>query len=60
MKCDALEEEITKLKKQVLEAEKRYADKDAEFIRYKERENSKPEVRLQAEINLLNLEKVCI
>ena len=43
---------------QVLEWERKYADKEAEFSKYKDRENNRPEVRLQSEINVLNLEKV--
>ena len=42
-----------------MESEKRYADKEGEFIRYKDKESSKPEVRYQSEINLLTIEKVC-
>lgn len=57
-KCDMLEQELAKLKKQINELEKRMADKDAEFLRYKEKENMRPEVRLQSELNVLHLEKV--
>lgn len=57
-KIDSLEEEISKQKRQVLEWEKRYADKETEFARYKERENNRPEIKLQAEINMLKIEKV--
>lgn len=32
---------------------------EKDFGVYKEQQNTKPEVRLQAEINLLTLEKVC-
>jgi centrosomal protein CEP120 len=53
-----LEEEISKYRRQILDWEKRYADKEAEFARYKEREHTRPEVKLQSEINILNLEKV--
>lgn len=44
--------------KKVIDWEKRYADKEAEFARYKDRDNNRPEMRLQSEINILNLEKV--
>ena len=57
-KCEMLEQELAKYKKQINEFEKRMADKDAEFLRYKEKENSRPEVRLQSELNVLHLEKV--
>jgi centrosomal protein CEP120 len=33
-------------------------DKEAEFNRYKEREHLRPEVKLQSEINMLNIERV--
>lgn len=36
----------------------RYRDLENEFSRYKEQQHSKPEVKLQSEINLLTLEKV--
>ena len=42
----------------MIEWEKKFADKEAEFARYKERETNRPEIRLQSEINMLNLEKV--
>ncbi|CAF0771183.1 unnamed protein product [Brachionus calyciflorus] len=57
-KIESLEEEIDKLKKKVTEWERKYSDKEAEFSRYKEKENSRPEIRLQSEINVLNLEKI--
>jgi hypothetical protein len=57
-KCEMFEQEIAKYKKQVNEWEKRMADKEAEFLRYKEKENTRPEVRLQSELNVLHLEKV--
>jgi centrosomal protein CEP120 len=38
--------------------EKKYRALEKEFAVYKEQQNSKPEVRLQSEINLLTLEKV--
>ena len=57
-RCDSLEEEITRLKKQLIEQERKSSDKESEFMRYKERENGRPEVRLQSELNMLNLEKL--
>lgn len=38
--------------------EKKYRSLEKDFAVYKEQQNSKPEVRLQSEINLLTLEKV--
>lgn len=43
---------------QVYEAEKRYQAKENEFIAYKEQQLTKPEVKLESEINLLKMEKV--
>ena len=43
---------------QLLDAEKKYKNLEKEFAIYKEQQNTKPEVRLQSEINLLTLEKV--
>ena len=57
-KIDNLEEEISKYRRQILELEKRCADKETEFVRYKEREQNRPEIKLQSEINMLKLEKV--
>jgi centrosomal protein CEP120 len=51
---------MNRLKKQVHECEKKYSDKEAEFLRYKEKENTRPEIRLQSELNILSLEKVNI
>ncbi|XP_032809390.2 centrosomal protein of 120 kDa isoform X1 [Petromyzon marinus] len=43
---------------QLREAEQRHKALEREFQQYHEQQNVKPEVRLQSEINLLNLEKV--
>lgn len=40
------------------EAEKRYQTKENEFMAYKEQQLTKPEVKLESEINLLRMEKV--
>lgn len=40
------------------EAEQKYKLLEKEFHQYKEQQSSKPEIRLQSEINLLTLEKV--
>ncbi|CAF1651541.1 unnamed protein product, partial [Didymodactylos carnosus] len=53
----ALEEEIISLKRTVTEWEKRHRDKEAEYFQYKEKQRTVPEVKLQANINMLNLEK---
>lgn len=58
-KSQALEEEIGRLKRSVNEWEKRYRDKEHEFFNFKEKQKTTPEVKLQAELNLLTLEKVC-
>lgn len=52
------EEAMERLKKQLMDAEVRYQQLSKEFAAYREQQNSKPEVRLQSEINLLTLEKV--
>lgn len=58
VKSAACEEESAKWRRQVVECEKKLADKEAEFARYKEKENARPEVRLQSELNVMHLEKV--
>ncbi len=57
-KNQALDDEIIRLKRSVAEWEKRYRDKEQEYFSYKEKQRSAPEVKLQAEINMLTLEKV--
>lgn len=57
-KNESLEEEIARQKRQINEWERKFSDKEAEFLRYKERDNSRPEIRLQSELNMLNLEKL--
>ncbi|XP_029658180.1 centrosomal protein of 120 kDa-like isoform X2 [Octopus sinensis] len=49
---------VSKYKQELLDAEKRYTALSKEFSIFKEQENSKPEVRLQSEINILTVEKV--
>lgn len=53
-----VEEQLQRMKGFLAEQEAKYRSLELEFARYKEQQNSKPEVRLQAEINLLTLEKV--
>jgi centrosomal protein CEP120 len=57
-KNHALDDEINRLKRSVTEWEKRYRDKEQEHFSFKEKQRSAPEVKLQAEINMLTLEKV--
>ena len=54
------DESVGRLKLQATEAETRYQLLSREFATYREQQNSKPEVRLQSEINLLTLEKVIL
>ncbi|XP_074650244.1 centrosomal protein of 120 kDa-like [Tubulanus polymorphus] len=58
MKNRELQEVINKCKTQLEDAERKNQNLDREFQLYKEQQNTKPEVRLQSEINLLTLEKV--
>ena len=53
-----LEEEKQRLAIQLTDADQRLAKKDQEFEQFKQESNSKPEIKLQAQINLLTLEKV--
>ncbi|KAM9329390.1 centrosomal protein of 120 kDa [Gastrophryne carolinensis] len=53
-----LEEDKLRLQQQLHEAEHKFKLLDKEFQQYKEQQSSKPEIRLQSEINLLTLEKV--
>ncbi|WAR00622.1 CE120-like protein [Mya arenaria] len=57
-KSKELESLIQRYKDELTEAEKRKAKVEKDFTVYKEELNTKPEVRLQSEINLLTLEKV--
>ncbi|KAK3096594.1 hypothetical protein FSP39_001548 [Pinctada imbricata] len=58
LKIKELEILMERHKNEVREMEKKYHNLEKEFEVYKEQQNSKPEVRLQSEINLLTLEKV--
>ncbi|KAL3867406.1 hypothetical protein ACJMK2_044608 [Sinanodonta woodiana] len=57
-KAKELENIIARYKEELNEAEKKYHKLERDFMVFKEDKNSKPEVRLQSEINLLTLEKV--
>jgi len=52
-----LEEQNKKLLKQVNDLEQKYAKLMSQFYEYKNEQSARPEVRLQAELNLLKLEK---
>ncbi|NWJ04309.1 CE120 protein, partial [Crypturellus undulatus] len=57
-KIKQVEEDKLRLQQQLYEAESKYKILEKEFQQYKEEQSSKPEIRLQSEINLLTLEKV--
>lgn len=57
MKVKDLEQQKQRLVEQVYEAEKRFQTKENEFMAYKEQQLTKPEVKLESEINLLKMEK---
>ena len=57
-KISHLEDTIQKIKSQLAEAEAKAVKIEKEFMLYKEQQSTKSEVRLQAEIHLLTLEKV--
>uniref|UniRef100_A0A8C0J607 Centrosomal protein of 120 kDa n=2 Tax=Chelonoidis abingdonii TaxID=106734 RepID=A0A8C0J607_CHEAB len=57
-KIKQLEEDKVRLQQHFYEAENKYKILEKEFQQYKEQQCSKPEIRLQSEINLLTLEKV--
>ncbi|XP_048383738.1 centrosomal protein of 120 kDa isoform X2 [Stegostoma tigrinum] len=58
LKFNQLEQDKFRLQQQLHEAEQKYKLLEKEFHQYKEQQSSKPEIRLQSEINLLTLEKV--
>ncbi|XP_078422984.1 centrosomal protein of 120 kDa isoform X2 [Cetorhinus maximus] len=58
LKFNQLEQDKLRLQQQLHEAEQKYKLLEKEFHQYKEQQSSKPEIRLQSEINLLTLEKV--
>ncbi|XP_035236274.1 centrosomal protein of 120 kDa isoform X2 [Anguilla anguilla] len=57
-KVRQLEEECARLQQQIQEAESKYKQLEKEFLQFREHQNTRPELRLQSEINLLSLEKV--
>ncbi|XP_011843162.1 PREDICTED: centrosomal protein of 120 kDa isoform X2 [Mandrillus leucophaeus] len=58
LKIKQLEEDKHRLQQQLNDAENKYKILEKEFQQFKDQQNSKPEIRLQSEINLLTLEKV--
>ncbi|XP_043835551.1 centrosomal protein of 120 kDa [Dromiciops gliroides] len=57
-KMKQLEGEKQRLQQQLYDSEIKYKTLEKEFQHFKDQQNSKPEIRLQSEINLLTLEKV--
>ncbi|XP_077989016.1 centrosomal protein of 120 kDa-like [Glandiceps talaboti] len=57
-KVSDLEEQKQRLQEQLVTMERKLEEKEKDFQIYREQINTKPEVRLQSEINLLTLEKV--
>ncbi|KAJ8401639.1 hypothetical protein AAFF_G00379560 [Aldrovandia affinis] len=57
-KVRQLEEERSRLQQQIQEAGNKYKQLEKEFLQFREQQNTRPEIRLQSEINLLSLEKV--
>ncbi|XP_030898982.1 centrosomal protein of 120 kDa isoform X2 [Melopsittacus undulatus] len=57
-KIKQLEEDKLRLQQQLNEAENKHKILEKEFQQYKEQQSTKPEIKLQSEINLLTLEKV--
>nr|XP_039270701.1 centrosomal protein of 120 kDa-like isoform X1 [Styela clava] len=52
-----LEEENTKLKSHLVDAERKYSSLEQKFQNFKLEQNNMPEVRLQSELQLMTLEK---
>ncbi|XP_032482486.1 centrosomal protein of 120 kDa isoform X2 [Phocoena sinus] len=57
LKMKQLEEDKHRLQQQLNDAENKYKILEKEFHQFKDQQSSKPEIRLQSEINLLTLEK---
>ncbi|KAM8776918.1 centrosomal protein of 120 kDa [Rhynchonycteris naso] len=58
LKIKQLEEDKHRLQQQLNDAENKYKVLEKEFHQFKDQQSNKPEIRLQSEISLLNLEKV--
>ncbi|XP_051924872.1 centrosomal protein of 120 kDa [Hippocampus zosterae] len=57
-KVRLMEEERTRLLKQITDGENRYKQLEKDFHHFREQQSVKPQARLQSEINILTLEKV--
>ncbi|KAI1900251.1 hypothetical protein AGOR_G00048070 [Albula goreensis] len=57
-KVRQLEEERSRLQQQTQDAENKYKQLEKDFQQFRDQQNTRPEIRLQSEINLLSLEKV--
>ncbi|KAL6458779.1 hypothetical protein MHYP_G00322510 [Metynnis hypsauchen] len=57
LKVRQLEEDLTRQQQQLSEAEKKYKLLEKDFQQYRDQQNTRPEIRLQSEINMLRLEK---
>ena len=53
-----MEDELSKVRSDLAAVEKRLREKDGEFDHFKQQLDLKPEVRLQAQMNVITLEKV--
>ncbi|CAL1540527.1 unnamed protein product [Lymnaea stagnalis] len=58
MKLKEVEEITNRYKQDLNESDKRYRALEREFSLYKEQQTKTPEVRLQSELNLMNMEKI--
>ncbi|MGH0187101.1 UNVERIFIED_CONTAM: hypothetical protein FKN15_023709 [Acipenser sinensis] len=58
LKVKQLEEDRHRLQQQLQDAEHKYRLLEKDFLQFRDQQSTKPEIRLQSEINLLNLEKV--
>ncbi|XP_066130298.1 centrosomal protein of 120 kDa isoform X2 [Saccopteryx bilineata] len=58
LKIKQLEDDKHRLQQQLNDAENKYKVLEKEFHQFKDQQSNKPEIRLQSEISLLNLEKV--
>ncbi|XP_072537057.1 centrosomal protein of 120 kDa isoform X2 [Salminus brasiliensis] len=56
-KVRQLEEDLARQQQQLTEADKKYKLLEKDFQQYRDQQNTRPEIRLQSELNLLRLEK---
>ncbi|XP_017577309.1 centrosomal protein of 120 kDa isoform X1 [Pygocentrus nattereri] len=57
LKVRQLEEDLSRQQQQLTEAETKYKLLEKDFQQYREQQSTRPEIRLQSEINMLRLEK---